>query len=96
MNTIRRLINIKVIMDAIESTFFNEGCGHPTVVSSDSKTTIAPISLDDLKKVDRRLFVCVRHVASALGEKGDVLIDPFEHDIRRALKIIIERDYASM
>ena len=96
VNLIRRLINIKVIMDAVESTFFNVGCGHPTVTDADSSTLVAPIALDDLKKVDRRLFVCVRHVVSALGEIGFLLVDAFEHDIRTALKIIIERDYPSM
>ena len=73
-----------MIRDAIDSTFFNDGCGHDPNVR---------ITNDMLKEIDRKLFVAVRHVVSVLGEIGDVLVDPFEHDIRRALGIIICKEY---
>ncbi len=78
---IRVLARMNTIYDAINMTFFSEGARYRD----------APILIDHFQALDRKLYCTVQHVVSALGELLDLLIDPTEIVIRKALKIIFER-----
>jgi hypothetical protein len=66
---------INCILDALEVTFFSPG----------GKYYGKPISVDCLKDLDKKLFCASQHIVSAIGECYELLIDPAEDFVRRAI-----------
>lgn len=71
------LTNVKIIRDAIFKTFFDKG----------AKYEGRPPDVKHLKDADRFLTCHLKHIVSAIGEAADVLVDPLEAGIRKALAI---------
>jgi hypothetical protein len=82
---ILNLIDVEVVLDAIRAVFIND------LKSPDDPDRHKPIQIKsaDFHQVDRYLYVCVRHIVSALGEAGDKLLDPFEYDVRTCLRLLL-------
>jgi len=82
------LIDVEVILDAVRAVFINE------TRSPHDPEFGKPISIKsaDFREVDRYLYVCSRHIVAALGDAGEKMFDPFEYDVRRALRtLFVER-----
>lgn len=82
IDRIMMLARINCIRDAIERTWFNKGAPY------EGKS----IELDQFKYLDRLLFCSVRHIVRAIGEAPDVIVDPLEGDIRKAMGILHKQE----
>jgi hypothetical protein len=82
VDRIMMLARINTICDALARTFFYKGAPYEG----------KPIQLEHLKSLDRLLFCSVRHIVRAIGEAADVLVDPLERDIRKAMGILHEQE----
>ena len=76
------LARINCILDAIDKTFFIKGAKHFG----------KSIHVNDFKDLDRKLFCSSQHVVSALGETIELLIDPAEPIIKRAIRHMVFND----